>query len=134
MYQYMSQLEQGNSRFPRKEDFLWYLIFVGTTILVGHSLSLLPAGPRTRDMHPNKTKPSKYLPEQCYASTAVTVPGIEGDRPCTSASPLIRKSWASRRCRQGGISYGWLVRLSIRMSGFLEPYISSPFPLFIPVT
>ncbi|KAH8177475.1 der1-like family protein [Sarocladium implicatum] len=33
MYQYMSQLEQGNSRFPRKEDFLWYLIFVGTTIL-----------------------------------------------------------------------------------------------------
>jgi hypothetical protein len=35
LYQYLSQLELGNTRFPRKEDVLWYLMFVSGTILVG---------------------------------------------------------------------------------------------------
>ncbi|KAL1876886.1 hypothetical protein VTK73DRAFT_9039 [Phialemonium thermophilum] len=34
LYQYLSQLEVGNPRFPRKEDVLWYLICVGTFIMV----------------------------------------------------------------------------------------------------
>ncbi|KAL6849510.1 hypothetical protein ACO1O0_009051 [Amphichorda felina] len=34
LYQYLSQLEIGNSRFSRKEDLLWYLMFVSGTILI----------------------------------------------------------------------------------------------------
>ena len=67
MYQYMSQLEQGNSRFPRKEDFLWYLIFVGSTILVGPSLSYLPAlAPvtRTTNKAPHHICPNSVMPLQ----------------------------------------------------------------------
>ncbi|KAI9149216.1 Derlin-2 [Paramyrothecium foliicola] len=32
-YRYLSELEVGHPRFPRKEDLLWYLIFVGGTVL-----------------------------------------------------------------------------------------------------
>ncbi|KAL2262467.1 hypothetical protein VTK26DRAFT_1198 [Humicola hyalothermophila] len=34
-FQYLSQLEMTNPKFPRKEDVLWYLITVGGMILVG---------------------------------------------------------------------------------------------------
>ncbi|PHH64995.1 hypothetical protein CDD81_3632 [Ophiocordyceps australis] len=33
VYSYLSQLEVGNSRFPRKEDLIWYLMFVGGAIM-----------------------------------------------------------------------------------------------------
>ncbi|KAL3957679.1 hypothetical protein ACCO45_008257 [Purpureocillium lilacinum] len=33
LYSYLSQLEIGNPRFPRKEDLIWYLMFVGGTIM-----------------------------------------------------------------------------------------------------
>ncbi|KYK58706.1 hypothetical protein DCS_05723 [Drechmeria coniospora] len=33
LYSYMSQLEVNNPRFPRKEDMIWYLMFVGGTIM-----------------------------------------------------------------------------------------------------
>lgn len=66
MYQYMSQLEQGNPRFPRKEDFLWYLIVVGTTILVGLFFYCLLAA--SRDMYTQNTPhhicPNSALPLQ----------------------------------------------------------------------
>ncbi|CAM1508347.1 Fc.00g051950.m01.CDS01 [Cosmosporella sp. VM-42] len=50
LYNYMSQLEVGHPRFPRKGDLLWYLIFVSGSILTidyfvgfnfGHYLSAL---------------------------------------------------------------------------------------------
>ncbi|KAF7561300.1 hypothetical protein G7046_g2842 [Stylonectria norvegica] len=34
LYHYLSQLEVGNARFPRKADLLWYLMFVSGTILM----------------------------------------------------------------------------------------------------
>lgn len=34
LFQYLSQIEAGNPRFPRKEDVLWYLICVSTMIIV----------------------------------------------------------------------------------------------------
>lgn len=40
VYQYLTQLEVASPRFPRKEDVLWYLLTVGTMIIV--SSSLLP--------------------------------------------------------------------------------------------
>ncbi|KAI1505621.1 Der1-like family-domain-containing protein [Biscogniauxia marginata] len=32
VYTYLSQLEKGNSKFMKKEDLIWYLMFVGGTI------------------------------------------------------------------------------------------------------
>ena len=43
VFQYLSQIETGNPRFPRKEDVLWYLICVSTMIIV--SLVLRSARP-----------------------------------------------------------------------------------------
>ncbi|QUC19477.1 uncharacterized protein UV8b_03718 [Ustilaginoidea virens] len=34
LYSYLSQMEVGNPRFPRKEDLIWYLLFVCGTILI----------------------------------------------------------------------------------------------------
>jgi Derlin-2/3 len=34
LYTYLCQLEIGHPKFPRKEDMLWYLIFVSAVILV----------------------------------------------------------------------------------------------------
>ncbi|KAG8416877.1 hypothetical protein J3459_013597 [Metarhizium acridum] len=36
LYSYLSQMEVGNPRFPRKEDLIWYLVFVCGTILVAN--------------------------------------------------------------------------------------------------
>ncbi|KAI1266604.1 Der1-like family protein [Xylariaceae sp. FL1019] len=37
VYTYLSQLEKGNSKFSRKEDLIWYLVFVGGVIIVSSS-------------------------------------------------------------------------------------------------
>lgn len=36
VFQYASQLETTHPKFGRKEDFLWYLVFCGTVIIVRH--------------------------------------------------------------------------------------------------
>ncbi|RYO96069.1 hypothetical protein DL764_007548 [Monosporascus ibericus] len=33
IYSYLSQLEKGNSKFSKKEDLIWYLMFVGGVII-----------------------------------------------------------------------------------------------------
>ncbi|CAK7211039.1 hypothetical protein SBRCBS47491_000982 [Sporothrix bragantina] len=33
VFTYLSQIELGNPRFPRREDMIWYLVFVSTTII-----------------------------------------------------------------------------------------------------
>ena len=35
VYSYLSQLEKSNSKFTRKEDLIWYLMVVGSVIIVG---------------------------------------------------------------------------------------------------
>ncbi|KAH7152344.1 centromere/microtubule-binding protein cbf5 [Dactylonectria estremocensis] len=42
LYQYLSQLEIGNPRFPRKADVVWYLMFISGTILTINALVNLP--------------------------------------------------------------------------------------------
>ncbi|KFH47681.1 Derlin-like protein [Hapsidospora chrysogenum ATCC 11550] len=42
LYRYLSMLEVGNPRFSRKEDVIWYLMFVGGTILTINSAIGLP--------------------------------------------------------------------------------------------
>jgi Derlin-2/3 len=41
LYTYLSQMEVGNPRFPRKEDLIWYLVFVCGTILVSSQARVL---------------------------------------------------------------------------------------------
>lgn len=49
LYSYLSQLEKENSKFSRKEDLVWYLMFVGSVIIVSSKVSftLTLAIPRT---------------------------------------------------------------------------------------
>jgi hypothetical protein len=89
LYRYMTELEVGNPRFPRKEDLLWYLIFVGGTILVS-LLGRDDCGLASR-VTTCVTTPQNICPDSVSVSTAITVPGIEEDYPYTSDSPLIRK-------------------------------------------
>ncbi|TWU73807.1 hypothetical protein ED733_004543 [Metarhizium rileyi] len=44
LYSYLSQMEVGNPRFPRKEDLIWYLIFVCGTILCYASTTITVPG------------------------------------------------------------------------------------------
>lgn len=48
IYNYMSQLEKGHPRLAKREDVVWYLIFICSTIMVGAWLSIalcLPPSP-----------------------------------------------------------------------------------------
>lgn len=121
LYTYLCQLEVGNPRFPRKEDLIWYLLFVCGTILVSdfihevsrlvlvHSFLLAWTRCPCCVSPPSKEHASPHiLPGQCYAPTSVTVPRNEEDNPCISVSPSFAKRTVLR-CRHGGMSYGWLV-------------------------
>lgn len=39
VYTYLAQLEKTNSKFSRKEDLIWYLMFVGGITIVGPTIS-----------------------------------------------------------------------------------------------
>lgn len=94
MYNYMSQLETGHPRMPRKADLLWYLIFVGGVIMVGLSSPLLSRAPSLCLVYVSclvKRQSSYICPDSVSASTAITVPGTEEDYPCTSAVPSFAK-------------------------------------------
>ena len=92
VFTYLSQLEKNNSKFTRKEDLIWYLMFVGTIIIVGPTKSPALC---TRDpmQVPSYSIPVYYYthllicPDSGISSTAIAVPGIEEDYPCTSAGP-----------------------------------------------
>lgn len=43
VYSYLSQIEKSNPKFSRKEDLLWYLMFVGGVIIVGLPCSRIPS-------------------------------------------------------------------------------------------
>ncbi|KAK2606183.1 hypothetical protein QQS21_003353 [Conoideocrella luteorostrata] len=43
LYSYLSQMEVGNPRFPRKEDLIWYLTFVANYFTAFGFMSFLPA-------------------------------------------------------------------------------------------
>lgn len=38
VYMYLSQMETSSPRFTKKEDVVWYLMFVGTLIIVSNAL------------------------------------------------------------------------------------------------
>lgn len=36
VYNYLSQMERSNAKFSKKEDLIWYLMFISGVIVVGH--------------------------------------------------------------------------------------------------
>ncbi|KAF2823959.1 hypothetical protein CC86DRAFT_395950 [Ophiobolus disseminans] len=94
LYQYGSSLERESLRFTQPGDFFTYTAFVSTVIVIT----------------------SKYLPAQPKI-LAVAVPGIEGEYPCTSRSPVIRiiQTGAVWCCERGvGLgSYTFLPALTL---------------------
>jgi hypothetical protein len=96
VYQYMTQLEMASTKFPRKADLLWYLLTVGTFIIVSFCLPQSP-GPilvfpisclslhlscrSAFDLHLNISA------RIVLTLSTIAVPGIEEDNPCTSACP-----------------------------------------------
>ena len=51
LYRYISELEVGNARFPRKEDVVYYLMFVSVALIVSLSHELCQGVPSTRDTY-----------------------------------------------------------------------------------
>jgi hypothetical protein len=100
LYHYSSQLETTSTRFSSPGSYAFYLIFVAFTILVSVVLpvhciiSFLPTSLQPRNICPV----SLFL--------AVTVPGIEGDYPCTVQRPSFAKfKRAFVECGLGGMPH-----------------------------
>lgn len=90
VFQYLSQLETAHPKFNRREDLVWYLVVCGVTILVSVSWTprldppvLLPLC-RSSIFCPFAPRVSARI---VHYTTAITVPEVEEDYPCTSVGP-----------------------------------------------
>lgn len=113
LYSYLSQLEIGNPRFPRKEDLVWYLMFVGGTIMV--SSCLCSAHPRLcfRDScaspnlccinHTSSICPDSELPPQLsrFLNMRKSTPALRTVHHSQNQDWSAVWAW--------WMSYGWLV-------------------------
>lgn len=98
LYHYLSQLENGNPRFPRKADVVWYLMFVGGTILVSLDSST-PCSVRCSLACPS--------PKSSYTARIVLLhPKLSRFLKSRKITPALRTSHISQRdglrCRHGG--------------------------------
>ncbi|KAM5491337.1 hypothetical protein MaudMau93_001932 [Microsporum audouinii] len=118
LYSYASDIEVNSPRFSGPGDFVTYVIFVAIVILVSghpflarregfqhdqHFMSLLPPTSSLRlfifEIH------LLNLPAQPLLAAAV--PEFEGDCPCTSCIPIIRKRQSIRdACGVGMLTAG----------------------------
>lgn len=123
LYTYTSALEVGNPRFSKREDIVWYLIFVSGVTTVSYASPL-----------PSTCRPMCFLFCLCLLFTTTNTPR----HICPhSVSYNYSGSWKRGRLPlrhgvgpitnlrtgpwrgHGGMSYGWLVRFSpYRSSGF----------------
>lgn len=121
VFQYASQLETAHPKFGRKEDFLWYLVFCGTVIIVS-----LPR------QHPIRSVLSLQFPplHTSYICPDSEVPLLLSRflerREITPALRSVRHSQylvrAGPRCGHGGMSL-WMTRvlISVDLGGFERP-------------
>jgi hypothetical protein len=97
-YQYLKQLEMANSKFPRKEDVLWYLMTVGSFIIVGPSHSSLFS---------LSTQHTSYICPHGALFLNHCGSWKRGRLPPYVDRPVIRKISKGRSgCGNGGMSYG----------------------------
>jgi len=140
LYSYLSQLEIGNPRFPRKEDLIWYLMFVGGTIMVSSQCL------RTASSSSICASVFPYLPNPSYACSFCFVQKNPSYICPDSVMPLLlsrflemRKSTPALRAGPSFANQGWcrgVGMVGCLMDGscdsqftrvvFIAPYISSP--------
>lgn len=114
LYQYMAMLETSNSRFSRKVDLVWYLIFVCSTILVSFG-PFVPCPAPASVLAPNS--PHHICPDSALPLLLSRFLKMRKITPALR-TPIIRKTRVSLRCRHGGML--WMARMtSIHSSGFL---------------
>lgn len=103
LYSNMSRLERGHPRFPRKEDLVWYLMFICGTILVCISSHVPVPSVLCLASYSSYICPDSALPPQLsrFLKTRKITPGISDVHH--SQSGLFRG------VGHGGMSYGWLV-------------------------
>lgn len=142
VFQYLSQIETGNPRFPRKEDVMWYLICVCTMIIV----SLIPRTAQpifafsSLRLHYIFNFPSSTTlnisARIVLCLPTIAVPGIEEDYPCTFGLPSFANTKKGRsRCGHGGMSL-WMARVTLHhfarvvflLPTFLSVYLGLPRP------
>jgi hypothetical protein len=105
IYRYTSEIESGHPRFPRKEDVLWYIMFVSGCILVSFDDECL------------HTCTHIYLPPYTpLISARIVLLHLLLSRflEMRKITPALRPthSFAKSgclRCRHGGMSNGWLL-------------------------
>lgn len=112
LYTYLSQLELGHPKFPRKEDLLWYLMFISGTILVSFDCAVPRAPAHTHPYTPHHICPDSGLPLQL--SRFLEVRKIT---PTSRPAHLIRKGLARGVGMVG--CFGWPMCLSIHLGGFI---------------
>jgi hypothetical protein len=107
LYRYCVSLEMGNSRFPRKVDLVYYILFVCSVILVSfclHTRALLHSYvPFSK--HPSYICPDSALPLQLSRFLEMR-----------KITPALRTAHHSHfrvglRCRHGGMSI-WMARVT----------------------
>lgn len=103
VYTYGTALEADSPRFHTSGDFLTYVVFLATVILVSGLLVCFTTSYHhfllscCRDF----VRLHLYnLPAQPH-NLAEAVPGTEGDYPCTSYSPIIRNIQSRDVCGVG---------------------------------
>jgi hypothetical protein len=119
LYRYMMQMEMGSPRFPRREDVLWYLIFVGSIILVSRVLAICailvcPASVFSLLLRLPGSQASKQTTPHHYCPDSALPPQLSRFLKMRKMTPALRPAHlfalrAGSRCRHGGMSYGWLV-------------------------
>lgn len=88
MYIYMSRLERGHPRLSRREDFVWYLIFICGTILVGllaHSSTCSPL------LCTTMRTPQNICPDSAMPLLLSRFLELREITPALRVGPLIRK-------------------------------------------
>lgn len=122
VFQYASQLETAHPKFGRKEDFLWYLVFCGTVIIVRYPgpqthVLVFPALPMPQ-LHTSYICPDSEVPLLLsrFLERREITPAL---RPVHHSQYLVK---GRPRCGHGGMSL-WMTRvlISVDSGGFERP-------------
>lgn len=128
LYMWLVALETGHPRLPRRADIIWYLMFVGATILVGPLVSCLSlhvpsSSPRACS---TPTTPHNICPDSALPLQLSRFLEMRKITPVLRVGPHIRIR-AGLRYGHGGMSL-WMARVILYSLGwfYLLPTFLQP--------
>lgn len=126
LYSYLSQMEVGNPRFPRKEDLIWYLVFVCGTILVSSHAQVLPIDFRSwctcfEELSLQTQNPSYICPDSVVPLLLSRFLEMRKRTPALRFSPLFAGLF--RGVGMVGCLMDGSCDPQIHSGGFIAPYI-----------